>query len=68
MDHGLAGDIVVLVIAGVVPVVNKCAEHGASLPPVVGSGEVAGDITGAVASVVLCEVLCSDRGGILDGF
>jgi len=36
VDEGIADQAVVLVIARVVPVVEQCAHHCASLPPVVG--------------------------------
>ena len=68
VDEGLLGDVVVLVVAGVVPVVDEGAKHGAGLPPVVRVGQVAGHITRFPAGVVFGEVFGSDGGGIFEGF
>lgn len=35
VNHTLAHQVVVLIVAGVVPVVQQGAEHGTSLPPVI---------------------------------
>ena len=67
MLHGLGGDLVVLVVAGVVPVVDQGIEHGAAFPPVVWVGQVARGVAGAVAGVVIAQVRRERLGGLLDG-
>jgi hypothetical protein len=51
--HGLCGDLVVRVVARVVPVVNEGIEHGTAFPPVVWIRKVAGRVAYIVTGVVL---------------
>jgi len=71
VDQGPLRYLVVLVVPCVVPVVDDCAEHGAGLPPVVGTNrrrpwQDADCLAGLVARVVVHEVACDDFGGGFD--
>ena len=63
-DEGLGGDVVVLVVAGVVPVVDESTEHAAGFPPVVWVTEQTWDAAGFVAGVE-GDHLLGDGGGRL---
>jgi hypothetical protein len=71
--QSLANHLVVLIVAGVVPVVEQCAEHGTRLPPVVGWVEDTGIPSKYMyAFVVDCRVLRNElfsdlTGDIFDG-
>lgn len=66
-EERLCGDGVVAAVAGVVPVVDQGAEHGAGFPPVVGEGEEARGLAGEVAAVEGDEVGGYCGGGGADG-
>lgn len=63
-DEGLGGDVVVLVVAGVVPVVDESTEHAAGFPPVVWVAEQTWDAARLVAGVE-GDHLLGDGGGRL---
>ena len=65
--QSLANHLVVLVIAGVVPVVEQSAEHGTRLPPVVGWVEDTGVTSQYVYAFVRNELFGDLTRNILDG-
>ena len=72
VQHRLANDVVVRLVAGVVPVVYHSAPESTTFPPVViacgrGSREDAGGLAGLIAVVVGHHVIRKRLGGLLDG-
>jgi len=63
----LDDDVVVGVVAGVEPVVDQRAEHGAAFPPVIGVWEVAWNLAGLVTVVVGEHVIGEGFGCGFDG-
>jgi hypothetical protein len=56
VQYSLHGDVIVGIVAGISPVVDKGAKKSTGFPPVVGGGEVTRNVAGVVASVEADEV------------
>lgn len=69
-EESLGGNVVVAGVAGIVPIIDHGAEHGAGFPPVVavvlGDGEETGDLSGLIAFVDGHHVVGNGCGGIFD--
>lgn len=67
MDDCLFRDRVVCIVARVIPVVDKRAEHGSAQPPVVWIRQVAWCITNFVSGIPVPHTCCYDFGRAPDG-
>ena len=56
MLQGLSGNAIVLVVAGVVPVIDEGIEHSTAFPPIIRVRQVSRSVTFAVTGVVLAQV------------
>ena len=67
VQHAIHDYLIELVIAGIVPIVDKSAKHGTALPPVVRLRKIALNLPGFVPMIVVDEALGSDLRSSFDG-